>query len=69
MFLHMYEQSLPKLVGDVMATGPHSQLDVGVERCSTCEGKLQEVKGHERRNNQTVIAECNGPLINSEDNF
>ena len=31
----MYEQSLPKLVGGVMATSPHSQLDV-------------EVDGHER---------------------
>ena len=31
MFLYMYEQSLPKLVGGVMATSPHSQLDVGVD--------------------------------------
>ena len=37
MFLHMYEQSLPKLVGGVMATRLHSQLDVEVEPCSTCE--------------------------------
>ena len=44
----MYEQSLPKLVGGVMATGLHSQLDVEVEPCSTCEVKLKEVDGHER---------------------
>ena len=35
MFLHMYEQSLPKLVGGVMATGLHSRLDVEVEPCCT----------------------------------
>ena len=31
LFLHMYEQSLPKLAGSVMATGPHFQLDVEIE--------------------------------------
>ena len=31
MFLDMYEQLLAKLVGGVMATGPHSQPDAKVE--------------------------------------
>ena len=35
-FLHMYEPSLPKLVGGVMATSLHSRLDVEVEPCN-CE--------------------------------
>ena len=34
MFLDMYEQSLAKLVGRIMATGPHSQPDAEVEPCS-----------------------------------
>ena len=34
MYLDMYEQSLAKLVGSVMATGPHSRLDAEVEPCS-----------------------------------
>ena len=34
MFLDMYEQSLAKLVGGVMATGPHSKPDAEVEPCS-----------------------------------
>ena len=34
MFLDMYEQSLAKMVGGVMTTGPYSQPDVEVEPCS-----------------------------------
>ena len=36
---------------------------------SICEAEMEEVSGHERRNVQTVIFECNRPLVNSEDNF
>ena len=31
MYLDMYEHSLAKLVGSVVATGPHSRLDVAVD--------------------------------------
>ena len=34
MYLDMYEQSLAKLVGGVMATGHHSRLDAEFEPCS-----------------------------------
>ena len=45
MFLHMYEPSLAKLVGGVMATCVHSRLDVEVEPCCTesHEGELERV--------------------------
>ena len=52
MYLDMYEQSLAKLVGGVMATGPHSRLDAEVEPCSTCEAKRKEVNGDEREQHQ-----------------
>ena len=45
-YLDMYEQSLAKLLGSIMATGPHSRLDTEVETCSTCEAKRKEVNGH-----------------------